>query len=346
MTLDEIIDQVGGEIIITVDVTPDGHGDCVRPVATGEDQSDDAVDSTLSQVQNSTRRMFVKPYEERMSLDDFRDMLRADRYSKQHDNKNINHNNSSTLDDDDLTIFPLRRNRNGDQENTQQTNTSSANETNPPIVYYSRQNDCLRTELTQLFSSNIFPKSFTFAEEAFGTGPPDAINIWIGNERSVSSMHKDHYENLFYVCSGQKEFILCPPADVLFLHEGEFPSGKFNRKPSNAPTDDSIWVVEPDCGEDSCEDEVYTKWIEPDIKTSLSSDRRNDSARYPLLSRAHPIKVLLSEGEMLYLPSLWYHRVTQTCETVGVNYWFDMKFDSPHWCYFNLLQNMKSSKQR
>ena len=43
--------------------------------------------------------------------------------------------------------------------------------------------------------------------------------------------------------------------------------------------------------------------------------------------------------EMLYLPSLWYHRVTQTRETVAVNYWYDMRFDSPHWCYFNFMQH-------
>lgn len=31
------------------------------------------------------------------------------------------------------------------------------------------------------------------AGEAFGN-EPDAVNLWIGDDRSVSAVHKDHYE--------------------------------------------------------------------------------------------------------------------------------------------------------
>jgi jumonji domain-containing protein 7 len=198
-----------------------------------------------------------------------------------------------------------------------------------------------------LFSTQIFPTTFSFAEEAFGTGPPDAINLWIGNERSVSSMHKDHYENLFYVCSGKKEFVLCPPADALFLHEYDFHSGTFcplRRQCIDSESEDQhgpSWVVVADDKQDDGEDNPRkTKWIEPDILKYLD----NGDNEFPLLSKAHPVKIIVSEGEMLYIPSLWYHRVTQTCETVGVNYWFDMKFDGPNWVYFNFLQNCKRSE--
>ena len=219
------------------------------------------------------------------------------------------------------------------------------------LLYPYRKNDCLRKEVAKLFSTQLFPETFPFAEEAFGTGPPDAINLWIGNERSVSSMHKDHYENLFYVCSGQKEFVLCPPADLVFLHEDEFPSGTFcPTKNEKVETHDESkqqsWVVITDQCPESEGTEVKTKWIEPDLKVHMKNNsQRISRSEFPLLSKAHPIKVLVSEGEMIYIPSLWYHRVTQTCETVGVNYWFDMKFDSPNWCYFNLLQNLKRGKQ-
>ena len=144
---------------------------------------------------------------------------------------------------------------------------------------------------------------------------------------------------LGYVCSGQKEFILCPPADVVFLHESEFDTGTF------CPTDDSSWAVVADNSNDE-EDQVdpelsTTKWIEPDIKRYMEGG--DESHMFPLLSKAHPVKVLVNEGQMVYIPSLWYHRVTQTCVTVGVNYWYDMKFDSLNWCYFNFLQNLKRS---
>lgn len=129
---------------------------------------------------------------------------------------------------------------------------------------------------------------------------------------------------------------------MLFLYEGEFSSGAFCNIPSENRIDGedhpSTWAVitDKDSGTGT---ENKTKWIEPDIKTYMDGSQLNSD--FPLLSKAHPVRVLVSEGEMLYIPSLWYHRVTQTCETVGVNYWYDMKFDSPHWCYFNFLQSMK-----
>lgn len=66
----------------------------------------------------------------------------------------------------------------------------------------------------------MFPETISFAEQAFGVAP-DAVNLWIGNEQAVSSMHKDHYENCFYVCCGEKIFTLCPPADAPFLYQKE-----------------------------------------------------------------------------------------------------------------------------
>lgn len=207
------------------------------------------------------------------------------------------------------------------------------------------KNDCLRTEMTKLFSTQIFPPSFPFAEQAFGTGPPEAINLWIGNERSVSSMHKDHYENLFYVCSGQKEFLLCPPADTIYFSEEDFETGEFCPQQSNSDDGSErshqAWaVVACDNGDDGEEySHSTTRWIVSDVNKCINE---HSDSEFPLLSKAHPIKVLVSEGEMLYIPSLWYHRVTQTCETVGVNYWFDMKFDH-RWCYFNFLQNLKAN---
>ena len=43
---------------------------------------------------------------------------------------------------------------------------------------------------------------------------PDAVNFWMGGERSITSMHKDHYENIYGVVRGSKTFILHPPTDL------------------------------------------------------------------------------------------------------------------------------------
>ena len=288
LTLDDIIDHVGEKTDLTVDVTPDGHGDAVR-----------TVECKLKGTPG-VQKMFVKPHEQEMTMDEFRTLLRSDQ---------VNTNNEETphgqhcVTDDNNRLY-----------STKEDDVLQNKRVRNPVVYYSRQNDCLRTEMSALFSTGLFPPTFAFAEEAFDTGPPDAVNLWIGNENSVSSMHKDHYENLFYVCSGQKEFILCPPADVLFLHEGEYPCGTFcpNYKDKNESLTDALWHVVPDS-------DCHTKWIEPDLKRY--QDGGYSRNQFPLLSKSHPIKVLVSQGEMLYIPSLWFHRVSQTTETVGVNYW-------------------------
>lgn len=189
----------------------------------------------------------------------------------------------------------------------------------------------------------MFPETIPFAQEALGDIAPDAINLWIGNEQVVSSMHKDHYENLFYVSSGEKVFTLCPPADAPFLYQREFETGTFCRNENRE------WIVRQDYENSEEEDEAKVPsrvhWIEGDVEPLVNNPTafREDQ---PLLSLAHPIRVHVKAGEMLYLPALWFHRVTQTTETVGVNYWFDMQFDSPGWCYFNLLQQLQATQER
>ena len=296
LTLDEIIDHVGEKTELTVDVTPDGHGDAVRTVQ--------CKSKGATGVQ---KMMFVKPHEQEMTISEFRPLLRRDPVSMSSEQVSNNEDTSygqHYVTDDNNRLY-----------STGEDDVLQSKRVRDPVVYYSRQNDCLRTEMSALFSTGLFPPTFTFAEEAFHTGPPDAVNLWIGNEKSVSSMHKDHYENLFFVCSGQKEFILCPPADVLFLHEGEYQCGTFcpNYKDKMQSLTDILWRVVPD-------NDCHTKWIEPDLKRYQAGGYSQN--QFPLLSKSHPIKVLVSQGEMLYIPSLWFHRVSQTTETVGVNYWY------------------------
>lgn len=302
LTLDDIVDRCGESLEITVDVTPDGHGDCIRTVAAS----------------GNHRKMFVKPQERRMSIGHFRRSLRSTPRSTKE---------RRPQDEEGNAMFnQLEHDHDGKQ--TVPQDGSPRHE----VVYYSRQNDCLRTELKPLWDLGLFPSTFEFAEKAFGTGPPDAVNLWIGNQDAVSSMHKDHYENLFYVLSGEKVFTLCPPADAPFLHLDEYDSGRFVTKGA-----ESGWAVEPD------DPPQRVKWIEPDV-TRLKHDN-GYARRFPLLRHTHPLQVRVRQGEMLYLPSLWFHHVTQTCETVGINYWFDMRFDTPLWCYFNLLQQLQLQPQ-
>uniref|UniRef100_A0A7S4HMH8 JmjC domain-containing protein n=1 Tax=Odontella aurita TaxID=265563 RepID=A0A7S4HMH8_9STRA len=373
---DAYSDADGEAVTLTVDVTPDGRGDCVRAVHISEGGGEVGV--------GSRRRMFVKPEERRMSAAAFREALRAGREEwaeglRKRGGGDSAGEEESVRDEDGMEVFPSaaaaalddkveRANadaRRPEEEKMDEKGVHSRDRRcrrrRPPVLYYSRQNDCLRTELSPLFrsASSLIPRTFPWAERAFGTGPPDAVNLWVGDERAVSGMHKDHYENLFYVASGEKVFTLCPPGDAPFLHEDEFESGTFRcgSKGGGGEEGGDAWSVIPDYDND--EDEggrrgsgdrpAKVRWIEPDIDRLLDDGDFEDAGdqesasylrRFPLLRHAHPTRVYVREGDLLYLPALWFHRVTQTTETVGINYWFDMKFDSPGWCYFNFLQNL------
>ena len=56
---------------------------------------------------------------------------------------------------------------------------------------------------------------------------PDAQNLWLGYDGSVSSLHKDPYENFYMPIVGQKHFTLLPPVAILFLEEQKYKMAKW-----------------------------------------------------------------------------------------------------------------------
>lgn len=311
---------------LVVDVSPDGHADVLRSVQVlHKDSSED----------DCIRTVFVQPEQRNVTVEAFHERL--------------SHSSQPNITDASSCQEPLSRVFATAPKRPTHANDATFLQQLPrkddSVYYYSRQNDCLRQELTQFWEStdtnnNELPRTFAWAEEAFGTGPPQAVNLWMGNERSVSSMHKDHYENLFYVASGEKVFTLCPPADAPFLYEQECDSGQFHWD-----DDTQEWNVQLD--EDTDEIDALSKppprarWIAADVTMKHNAEYLET---FPLLQYTHPIEVKVKEGELLYLPALWFHRVTQTCETVGVNYWYDMKFESPVWTFFHFLQQLRSTQ--
>jgi jumonji domain-containing protein 7 len=69
------------------------------------------------------------------------------------------------------------------------------------IPYLSEQNDNFRSifcdPASHISLNSEVPTQFSLGESVFGTTDTaglEAINLWIGDERSVSSLHKDHFE--------------------------------------------------------------------------------------------------------------------------------------------------------
>ena len=106
-----------------------------------------------------------------------------------------------------------------------------------PVYYLQSQNDNLNSELAPLREDveSVTLNAHTQAlNTIFGCDKPDAVNVWIGDGRSVTSLHKgecdgiwrhqadettsDPYENLYYVIRGSKTFTLLPPTEFYCLH--------------------------------------------------------------------------------------------------------------------------------
>ncbi|TBU39023.1 Clavaminate synthase-like protein [Dichomitus squalens] len=147
---------------------------------------------------------------------------------------------------------------------------------------------------------------------------PDAVNLWIGDERSVTSIHSDPYENIYTVIRGAKHFTLLPPTEGWCLKERRYPHGTYARSSSS-----SALELVPSL---------------PSVPLVRWSSVTDPTAPGALPSEAHPIHVTVKAGETLYLPAGWWHHVRQEGFTVAVNYWYDMEGRGMSWVWMNFLR--------
>ncbi|CBN79281.1 conserved unknown protein [Ectocarpus siliculosus] len=308
---------------VTVDFTPDGRGDCVvdvadsmlseLPTSDANAMHDSATGGRVAGAEGSRRScgtgdavnvgsaaaarttaVFVKPEERRMKFEAF----------------------VSTL----LTEAAARA-----SDESSSTRGCTSGGAGKGVPYLSHQNDSLRQEFPGLME-DVEP-FLALAREAFGN-EPDAVNLWIGDDRSLSAVHKDHYENMYCVVRGEKHFTLLPPSDVLFLYEQEYPQGRYRQRRSVDGGEG-----EGRGGEFEVEmEEGKVPWIPVDPACP-------DLEKYPLFRFASPVHCRVGPGDILYLPSLWYHRVSQRGITVAVNYWHDMQFDHKY-VHYRFLQTL------
>ncbi|SPC65595.1 uncharacterized protein UHOD_00771 [Ustilago sp. UG-2017b] len=175
----------------------------------------------------------------------------------------------------------------------------------------------LRTGAESTEAAETNRSDLPWATEAIGY-PPEATNLWIGTSASRTSMHRDYYENLFTVIRGCKEFTVYPPSEACFLcDDQEYHIHNYN-------TDEQgQLVLRPD------QNGATTRWIPIDPTLPKHADRNapfvhrdlnstsKDAPRRPhgkqtKYSYALPaLRIRVHEGETLYLPSGWFHHVSQ-----------------------------------
>ena len=96
----------------------------------------------------------------------------------------------------------------------------------PCVPYLQEQNDCFRTEYGGSALASDVDSEVPWATAALGC-PPEAVNLWVGDSRSQTSFHKDHYENLYAVVEGEKHFLLLPPTDFHRLYVRNYPAARY-----------------------------------------------------------------------------------------------------------------------
>ncbi|SPO00674.1 related to phospholipase [Cephalotrichum gorgonifer] len=205
---------------------------------------------------------------------------------------------------------------------SQEKNPSSKGE----IRYAQTQNDNLRDEYSPL--APHLPASPPFAHIALDRAP-DALNLWIGNSRSVTALHRDNYENIYVQVRGRKHFVLLPALCAPVVQEAVLPPARYNRRPREGPESaegGAGLVLETEEGEGS----PFPTW-DPDgvsVGGREGGDGEGEEVKGGEFEDVvQPLRVTLDPGDMLYLPAMWYHKVAQSCRdddegfVLAVNYW-------------------------
>ncbi|KAF9738920.1 JmjC domain-containing protein 7 [Paraphaeosphaeria minitans] len=207
--------------------------------------------------------------------------------------------------------------------------------------YLQTQNDNLRGEYATLFQD--VPASISWARIAL-KNDADAINFWLGNSASTTALHKDNYENVYVQVLGQKHFVLLPPVEAPCVNERAVLAATYAY--GGSPESDSHvkedMVVSID-GAGEGEDQSYVPFA------TWDPDRPEEHAT-PFSRYSQPLRVTLEEGDMLYLPALWYHQVSQSCNVEGlccaVNYWYDLDFSGGFWAGSSFVRDVALLEER
>ena len=192
-----------------------------------------------------------------------------------------------------------------------------------PVYYLQSQNGNLNSDTPLKPLLQDLPSNLSFAEDILGS--PEAINIWIGNKFSVTSTHRDPYENLYLVLKGSKIFHLYAPVDEVALCAEQARTGRYVYDP-----DENEFSVAMD--DDSETTDIRIPWIPIDPLLPL----HEIIAKYPLYKYAHPQRITVKEGQLLYLPAGFFHHVQQdsgewddgsVAPCIAVNYWYDQDYE-------------------
>jgi len=151
---------------------------------------------------------------------------------------------------------------------------------------------------------------------------------------------RDHYENLYCQILGSKTFHLIPPTEYPCL-KGPYPSPTASNPPPEQRFPSAHWSPSPrypNTFEIIPQQDSTVPWLRMDPPTIITN---TDD---PFVQACKPLVITIDPGQVLYLPALWFHCVTQTPDTnglcVAVNYWYNMDFAGPLYPLFKFLRHV------
>jgi hypothetical protein len=165
---------------------------------------------------------------------------------------------------------------------------------------YRLSNVPLRDAVRWMTSAELADREFYVPQEPIEKFPPLAkdvtfgrplqdakVRVWIGTANTVTPLHHDLAPNMFAQLLGEKRFVLYSPDQVTSLY--------------------------PKTGE-----EFHVSGVDP---------MRPDVHAHPRFADATPAIVTVKAGEILFLPSFWWHHVTSLSLSVSVNQWWRSDLD-------------------
>lgn len=159
------------------------------------------------------------------------------------------------------------------------------------VPYYSAQDGSLTREVPELLD-DVDVGTIEFARTAFGA-QPSAVNLWVGDGRSVTTMHADPYENVYAVVAGRKMFELRPPCDAAFLPKPVLKTVRWSPAEGTGGIEKEMEGLRPKkkfFGWRVIEDSGETAWIDEELIAA---------------EWGSAVSVVLNPGDLLYLPGLW-----------------------------------------
>lgn len=158
----------------------------------------------------------------------------------------------------------------------------------------------------------------------------------------MTSWHKDPYENLYCVVTGEKVFELRPPADVWGMRLRRFPVAMYACGADGSVEGAGVGGEWEDrrlrpCMHDPEESIVWPDLAPCRLESSPADEPSEGGTGTHIPHFPPPLRVTVHAGEVLYLPAHWWHSVAQRADASGrvvaVNYWHDARLGAGYAAY-------------